>query len=91
MSVAPALRAAPVLLEGVLVVPLGSGLWALDARSGEPRWSKPVTDVVGWTRSATPSSWPRAGPGAGAVGEGREHALGAALRGRGDGPPAGRW
>ncbi|WP_347402494.1 PQQ-binding-like beta-propeller repeat protein [Corallococcus macrosporus] len=47
VSVAPALRAAPVLVEGVLVVPLASGLWALDAESGEPRWSKPVTDVVG--------------------------------------------
>ncbi|WP_244239241.1 outer membrane protein assembly factor BamB family protein [Corallococcus carmarthensis] len=47
VSVAPALRAAPVVLEGVLVVPLESGLWALDAESGEPRWSKPVTDVVG--------------------------------------------
>ncbi|MBZ4335224.1 PQQ-binding-like beta-propeller repeat protein [Corallococcus sp. AS-1-12] len=46
-SVAPGLRAAPVLLAGVLVVPLDSGLWALDARSGEPRWSQPVTDVVG--------------------------------------------
>ncbi|NOK38702.1 PQQ-binding-like beta-propeller repeat protein [Corallococcus exercitus] len=47
VSVAPALRAAPVLLEDVLVVPLESGLWGLDAQSGEPRWSKPVTDVVG--------------------------------------------
>ncbi|RKH45700.1 hypothetical protein D7Y23_25185 [Corallococcus sp. AB050B] len=46
-SVAPALRAAPVLVEGVLVVPLGTGLWALDAESGEPRWSQPVTEVVG--------------------------------------------
>ncbi|WP_223643105.1 PQQ-binding-like beta-propeller repeat protein [Corallococcus sp. EGB] len=46
-SVAPAVRAAPVLVEGVLVVPLASGLWALDAQSGEPRWSRPVTDVVG--------------------------------------------
>ncbi|RKG78599.1 hypothetical protein D7W82_32065 [Corallococcus sp. CA049B] len=47
VSVAPGRRAAPVLVAGVLVVPLGSGLWALDARSGEPRWSRPVTDVVG--------------------------------------------
>ncbi|CAM4491000.1 PQQ-binding-like beta-propeller repeat protein [Corallococcus exiguus] len=46
-SVAPGLRAAPVLVADVLVVPLGSGLWALDALSGVPRWSLPVTDVVG--------------------------------------------
>ncbi|WAS88491.1 MULTISPECIES: outer membrane protein assembly factor BamB family protein [unclassified Corallococcus] len=46
-SVAPGVRPAPVLVGDVLVVPLGSGLWALDARSGEPRWSRPVTDVVG--------------------------------------------
>ncbi|MFB1481266.1 PQQ-binding-like beta-propeller repeat protein [Corallococcus sp. RDP092CA] len=46
-SVAPSLRPAPVLVGDVLVVPLASGLWALDARSGEPRWSLPVTDVVG--------------------------------------------
>ncbi|WP_306440915.1 outer membrane protein assembly factor BamB family protein [Corallococcus aberystwythensis] len=47
VSVAPALRAAPVVLGDVVVVPLESGLWALDVESGEPRWSRPVTDVVG--------------------------------------------
>ncbi|MCY1043813.1 PQQ-binding-like beta-propeller repeat protein [Corallococcus sp. bb12-1] len=39
---------APVLVEGVLVVALGtSGLWALEPETGAPRWSLPVTDVVG--------------------------------------------
>ncbi|WP_370451626.1 PQQ-binding-like beta-propeller repeat protein [Corallococcus sp. CA031C] len=39
---------APVMVEGVLVVALGaSGLWALEPETGAPRWSLPVTDVVG--------------------------------------------
>jgi outer membrane protein assembly factor BamB len=39
---------APVQVGDALVVALGEwGLWALDAATGEKRWSLPVTEVVG--------------------------------------------